>query len=121
MIVKQSIANLDKKLTNTRDKTQHVVLRYKNRTHLEFEIELSQPEKISMIRIWNYNASRMDVSKGIKLLWITSANELIFLGKIKQASGRLENPLKNCESILFTNDGDILQALAKNDDLYGNV
>lgn len=57
-----------------------------------------------MIWVWNYNISRTDSSKGIKLLRFTFGERLLFMGLIKQASGRVENPLKNFEGILLTDD-----------------
>ena len=69
---------------------------------MELEVLFEKIENLAMIRIWNYNVSRTDLYKGIKLLRLTFDKWLIFIGIIKQASGRVENPMKNYEQILLT-------------------
>lgn len=58
-----------------------------------------------MIRIWNYNCSRIKAAKGIKNIVIIANNKFtIFIGKIKKATGSLRKKVINYECILFTKD-----------------
>jgi hypothetical protein len=45
-----------------------------------------------MIRIWNYNKSRIHSTRGVKLVKIALDDETIFQGEIKKAPGLLTNP-----------------------------
>ena len=58
-----------------------------------------------MIRIWNYNCSRIKAARGIKNIVILANNKFpIFIGKIRKSSGSLRKGGKNHECILFTKD-----------------
>jgi hypothetical protein len=85
----------------------------------------SRPNKISidfgglctlgMIRIWNYNKSRIYTNRGAKDVEILLDKKLIFKGEIKKASGNLKS-LENCfEALLFTNDASVISKISSED------
>jgi len=68
-----------------------------------------------MIRIWNYNKSRLHSSRGVRELEILLDSVPIFVGEIRRAPGLLTDPEQACEHILFTQDERVLQVIEEND------
>lgn len=79
------------------------------------DIDIGANIKVSMIRIWNYNKSRIHSFRGAKDIKISLDDKLIFNGEIKKAPGTLKNSEKFCEYIMFTQDEAILRYIEKND------
>ncbi|CAD8165981.1 unnamed protein product [Paramecium octaurelia] len=84
-------------------------------------IDLNDKKKISMIRIWNYNKSRIHSFRGAKDISLFFDNQIVFRGDIKKGFGNMnlqrvinqnEQPF---ELFLFTSDENIIQQIAKND------
>ncbi|CAD8084642.1 unnamed protein product [Paramecium primaurelia] len=84
-------------------------------------IDLIDKKKISMIRIWNYNKSRIHSFRGAKDISLFFDNQIVFKGDIKKGFGNMnlqrvinqnEQPF---ELFLFTSDENIIQQIAKND------
>lgn len=74
-----------------------------------------------MIRIWNYNVSRLDEEKGVKLMLMTNIEEtqMIFYGQIDRSTGNYLLQLsKNYETITFTTNRLLLSKISQNDWLY---
>ncbi|CAL8100551.1 unnamed protein product [Calicophoron daubneyi] len=73
-------------------------------------------DPLAMMRIWNYNKSRVHTFRGVRELIIYLDDCLIFHGEIRRASG-LESgePEDFSETILFTTDDEILERVALND------
>lgn len=105
---------------NTTDENKHWSHPVANNMPIVLRIRFDTPQKISLIRIWNYNCSRIHVAKGVKDVIITNydGSSLLFAGRIRKASGLLSNPRKNFEAILFTMDKTIIVNVARNDWLY---
>lgn len=74
--------------------------------------------KIAMIRIWNYNKSRIHSFRGVRFVDITLDDNLIFQGEIARASGILGPDDPFGDTILFTMDEEILEAMAQYDQTY---
>ncbi|THD26873.1 hypothetical protein D915_002312 [Fasciola hepatica] len=113
------VSNLTDGVNWTRDDT-HMWLAPFNpgERHLIFLRLPRQASKIAMIRIWNYNKSRVHTSRGVKELIIYLDDKVIFYGEIKRALGmESEDPTDFCETILFTTDDNILEVVAKNDQI----
>jgi hypothetical protein len=74
------------------------------------EIDLERPHTISMIRLWNYNKSRIHSFRGARLVEICldSPANTIFRGQIKRAAGNLNDPENCCEILLFTEKDEVL-------------
>lgn len=85
---------------------------------MEMEIQFESIENLALIWVWNYNVSRTDLYKGVKLLRFTFDNRLIFIGIIKQASGRVENCKKNFENILLTDDEEVAKKISSKDEVF---
>lgn len=64
--------------------------------------------RISMIRIWNYNKSRIHSFRGVREIVLTLDGDLIFTGEISKAPGVVASPQDCCEILLFTQDSTIL-------------
>lgn len=78
-------------------------------------IDLPKKLQISMIRIWNYNKSRIHSYRGARLLTCELDGELIFRGEIQKAPGNLNDPENCCEILLFTESNSIMEKIDKND------
>lgn len=62
---------------------------------LTIVIQLAEPVTIALLRIWNYNKSRIHSYRGIKFLQIKLQSQLIFSGEIAKASGELTGSVEN--------------------------
>ncbi|CAK9079564.1 unnamed protein product [Durusdinium trenchii] len=78
-------------------------------------VDLECEMEISMIRVWNYNKSRLHSSRGVRDMEILLDGFPIFLGEIRRAPGVLTEPEEACEVILFTQDESVLEAVAEHD------
>lgn len=90
--------------------------------HLVY-IDFDKRVSIAMIRIWNYNKSRIHSYRGARYIEITLDNNTIFKGEIKRAAGSPSiKEVSNChECILFTRSSFILSAIEANDPYAKNV
>ena len=104
----------------TCDAKKHWMHPFEANTSVVIRIKFKNLLKLSLIRLWNYNCSRIHASKGVKECIISDYENklLLFAGKIRKATGSLTKPLKNCESVIFTTNKNILMDLAKNDWFY---
>jgi len=79
-------------------------------------IDLGLVTTISMIRIWNYNKSRIHSERGVKDLIVTlDEKNVIFMGEIKKAPGTLTDLQQCCEVMLFTENEDIISQISAHD------
>ncbi|NWX46747.1 K0556 protein, partial [Steatornis caripensis] len=75
--------------------------------------------QVAMIRIWNYNKSRIHSFRGVKDVIMVLDEQCIFKGEIAKASGTLSGaPEHFGDTILFTTDDDILEAVYYYDETY---
>ncbi|KAG8558458.1 hypothetical protein GDO81_017002 [Engystomops pustulosus] len=82
-------------------------------------LDFASPCKVAMIRIWNYNKSRIHSFRGVKDIEIVLDQALIFKGEIAKASGTLTGSADQFgDTILFTMDDDILQAISVYDETF---
>ncbi|XP_016339808.1 uncharacterized protein KIAA0556-like isoform X1 [Sinocyclocheilus anshuiensis] len=74
---------------------------------------------LAMIRVWNYNKSRIHSFRGAREMEMILDGRCIFRGEIAKASGTLSGELDQFgDTILFTTDDDILEAMAQFDDTF---
>ncbi|NXG08864.1 K0556 protein, partial [Sakesphorus luctuosus] len=86
--------------------------------HLIF-IDFVSPCQVAMIRIWNYNKSRIHSFRGVKDIVMLLDDQCIFKGEIAKASGTLSGaPEHFGDTILFTTEDDILEAIYCYDETY---
>ncbi|CAM9319227.1 unnamed protein product [Lampetra fluviatilis] len=83
--------------------------------HLAF----AEPCHVAMIRVWNYNKSRIHACRGARHLDISLDGVLVFSGEIAKASGTLRGGAEQFgDTILFTTDDSILEAMAQHDQTF---
>lgn len=68
-----------------------------------------------MIRIWNYNKSRIHSFRGARLITCELDGRTVFKGEIAKAPGNLNDPQNCCEIILFTENEVILSRIDSSD------
>ncbi|XP_073669267.1 katanin-interacting protein isoform X2 [Paramisgurnus dabryanus] len=74
---------------------------------------------LAMIRVWNYNKSRIHSFRGAREIEMILDGRFIFKGEIAKASGTLSGALDQFgDTILFTTDDEILEAMAQFDDTF---
>ena len=79
-------------------------------------IKLLKPTSLSMIRIWNYNKSRIHSYRGVRDIEITlDDRQLIFKGEVTKAPGRMKDADQYCEYIMFTSEENVLKKIETND------
>jgi len=71
---------------------------------------------ISMMRIWNYNHSRVHVNRGVRELTMLLDGEVIFQGEVRMGTGEMAGALDGAEIILYTLDEETLGYIEENDD-----
>uniref|UniRef100_A0A4W3IEB6 KATNIP domain-containing protein n=1 Tax=Callorhinchus milii TaxID=7868 RepID=A0A4W3IEB6_CALMI len=82
-------------------------------------VDFASSCQVAMIRIWNYNKSRIHSFRGIKDVEISLDEQFIFKGEIAKASGTLNGALEQFgDTILFTTDDKILEAMAQYDKTF---
>ncbi|XP_031451055.1 protein KIAA0556 homolog isoform X1 [Phasianus colchicus] len=82
-------------------------------------IDFVNPCQVAMIRIWNYNKSRIHSFRGVKDIIMMLDEQCIFKGEIAKASGTLSGaPEHFGDTILFSTDDDILEAIYCYDETY---
>jgi hypothetical protein len=79
-------------------------------------IDLGEGKALSMMRVWNYNKSRIHSYRGAKDVIITlDGKQVIFKGELAKAPGRMKDADQHCEYIMFTKDEKILTRIEKSD------
>jgi len=78
-------------------------------------ISLPPDTQVSMIRIWNYNKSRIHSFRGARLVSCHLSGKLIFRGEICKAPGNTKDIAPCQETILFTESLSFMEALAAAD------
>ncbi|XP_011057054.1 PREDICTED: uncharacterized protein KIAA0556-like isoform X3 [Acromyrmex echinatior] len=114
-----TINNLINGINRTRDDANLWLTPYSNGDHhyvyMIFEFTIT----IAMIRIWNYNKSRIHSFRGAKDVIIKLNDIIIFYGEIAKASGDDMGSLDSFgDTILFTTDENILELISKHDNTF---
>ncbi|XP_030067660.1 katanin-interacting protein isoform X2 [Microcaecilia unicolor] len=82
-------------------------------------IDFVAPSQVAMIRLWNYNKSRIHSFRGVKDIEILLDEKCIFKGEIAKASGTLSGASEQFgDTILFTTDDEILEAMSRYDETF---
>ncbi|CAH0564254.1 unnamed protein product [Brassicogethes aeneus] len=82
-------------------------------------IEFVEITTIAMLRIWNYNKSRIHSYRGVKDVIIYLDNAVVFRGEIAKACGGMMGGVDAFgDTILFTIEEEILERISKNDTSY---
>lgn len=82
-------------------------------------LDFGAPHQVAMIRVWNYNKSRIHSFRGVKEVEMVLDGRCIFRGEIAKAAGTLSGGMDQFgDTILFTTDDEILEAMSRNDDTF---
>ncbi|EGZ21669.1 hypothetical protein PHYSODRAFT_492265 [Phytophthora sojae] len=77
-------------------------------------MDFDYPLSISMLRIWNYNTTRIHSYRGARYVEISLDGKFIFKGELRRAPGSVIEDIDDCnECILFTMNQSILQLIEK--------
>ncbi|GMF13536.1 unnamed protein product [Phytophthora lilii] len=77
-------------------------------------MDFDYPLSISMLRIWNYNTTRIHSYRGARYVEISLDGKFVFKGEIRRAPGSVIEDIDDCnECILFTMNQSILQLIEK--------
>ena len=82
---------------------------------VKVDMDLKSTFTLSMMRIWNYNKSRIHSYRGARWVQIFFDGTKIFDGELRKAPGNLYNSEQSAEVILFTFDDDILAMIEAED------
>ncbi|XP_066139733.1 protein KATNIP homolog isoform X2 [Euwallacea fornicatus] len=110
------VSNLLDGINRTKDDL-HIWLApfYRGRNHV-ITIEFLETITFAMIRIWNYNKSRIHSYRGAKDIIMCVDNNIIFKGEIAKAGGTIQGGIQHFgDTILFTTDDTILEKVSLND------
>ncbi|CAG2057777.1 unnamed protein product [Timema podura] len=86
--------------------------------HIIFQHTVS----VAMVRIWNYNKSRIHSFRGARDVEISLDDVVVFRGEIARACGGILGGTEAFgDTILFTTDDAILELISQFDDSFGSV
>lgn len=74
-------------------------------------VDMGVHVELGMLRIWNYNKSRIHASRGARDIHVLLNSVTIFAGEVNQAPGNLADAPNCAECILFTEDESLLCAI----------
>ncbi|XP_075231809.1 katanin-interacting protein-like [Lycorma delicatula] len=116
------VTNLLDRVNRTRDDMHLWLTPFTEGKHHYLHINFKRIETIAMIRIWNYNKSRIHSYRGVKDINIKLDGVLIFQGEIARACGGILGSTDAFgDTILFTTDEDILEKVSQHDDSFSSV
>ncbi|KAK3907893.1 Katanin-interacting protein [Frankliniella fusca] len=115
------VRNLVDGVNRTRDDLHLWLAPFTPGAHHYIYVEFSAPYTIAMLRIWNYNKSRIHSFRGAKDVEIFLDDVLIFRGEIARACGAIQGSTDAFgDTILFTTDDTILELISKYDRSFDN-
>ncbi|KAJ1527608.1 hypothetical protein ONE63_007571 [Megalurothrips usitatus] len=110
------VKNLLDGVNRTRDDLHLWLAPFTQGAHHYIHIEFNAPYTIAMLRIWNYNKSRIHSFRGAKDVEIFLDDMLIFRGEIARACGAIQGTTDAFgDTILFTTDETILEFISRYD------
>ncbi|XP_029663843.1 protein KIAA0556-like [Formica exsecta] len=113
------VNNLINGINRTRDDANLWLTPYTSGDHHYVHMIFEYTITVAMIRIWNYNKSRIHSFRGAKDIIIKLNDITIFDGEIAKASGDDMGSLDSFgDTILFTTDENILELISKHDNTF---
>ncbi|XP_013148372.1 PREDICTED: uncharacterized protein KIAA0556-like [Papilio polytes] len=89
---------------------------------IALSVLLAKCTTLALLRLWNYNKSRIYSTRGVRLVQIKLDDQVIFQGEIARSSGALKGHLQSFgDTILFTKDSTILERILVNDKNFQEV
>ncbi|KAH0540604.1 katanin-interacting protein-like [Cotesia glomerata] len=116
-----TINNLINGVYRTKNDLDMWLIPFTTGNHHCIHIAFSESTKIALIRIWNYNKSRIHSYQGAKHVVIKLDDVIIFDGEIARSSGDITGDINSFgDTILFTTDEEILELISDNDINFDN-
>ncbi|XP_043465005.1 katanin-interacting protein-like isoform X2 [Leptopilina heterotoma] len=116
----RGISNLINGINRTRDDTNIWLSPFISGNDHLIHVHFEESTRVAMIRIWNYNKSRIHSYRGAKDIIILLDEIKIFDGEIARACGDIVGSIDSFgDTILFTTDENILELIAENDLSFG--
>ncbi|GMH44713.1 hypothetical protein BSKO_12665 [Bryopsis sp. KO-2023] len=84
-------------------------------------VDLGRQTALGLIRLWNYNKSRIHTSRGARDVCLLVDGRPIFAGEINRAPGNVADAPPCAENLLFTDDEKALQAIDEFDERYNRA
>ncbi|XP_038048296.1 katanin-interacting protein-like [Patiria miniata] len=113
------VSNLIDGVNRTRDDTHMWLAPYTPGASHFIHVVFESPTKVALVRIWNYNKSRIHSFRGARDIDISLDGQYVFKGEIERASGITEGETDSFgDTILFTEDEDILELISRHDEAY---
>lgn len=110
------IDNLINGINRTRDDTNLWLTPFTSGNNHLIYVHFKEATRVAMIRVWNYNKSRIHSYRGAKDIVILLDEIKIFDGEIARASGDIVGSICSFgDTILFTTDENILELISEND------
>lgn len=81
-------------------------------------IDLGRQVSLGMLRVWNYNKSRIHSQRGVRSMEAWLGDCCIFQGEISQAPGAVHGAPQCAECIVFTCDAAALDEIERHDRVY---
>ncbi|GAB1610533.1 protein KIAA0556-like, partial [Argonauta hians] len=113
------VQNLIDGVNRTRDDVHMWLAPFTASSNHYVTLTFTEPCHIALIRIWNYNKSRIHSFRGAREVDILLDRKMIFSGEIARACGGVEGGTEAFgDTILFSVEEEILEAVSRNDDAY---
>ncbi|XP_059048687.1 katanin-interacting protein-like [Achroia grisella] len=110
------VENIVDGIVRTRDERHAWTTSTPRNLPIALSVLLARCTRLALLRIWNYNKSRIYSTRGVRLVQIKLDDQVIFHGEIARSSGELKGPLPSFgDTILFTKDSHILESIMQND------
>ena len=114
------VDNLLDRVNRTRDDTHMWLAPYTpgGRHRVCLTLEAPAP-RLAVMRVWNYNKSRIHSTRGVREVVVTLDGGRIFVGEIARACGGIEGgPEAFGDTILFTTDEEVLERVSQHDEAF---
>jgi hypothetical protein len=85
----QTVDKLINRVYLTTDSHHHWLAPFKKDSSIT--IDMGKSKTLSLIRLWNYNESRIYSTRGVRYISMELDSRTIFQGEVKKASGELYN------------------------------
>ncbi|XP_052755156.1 protein KATNIP homolog isoform X2 [Galleria mellonella] len=110
------VENIADGVVRTRDEKHAWTTSAPRNLPIVLSVLLARCARLALLRIWNYNKSRIYSTRGVRLVQMKLDDRVIFHGEIARSSGELKGPLPSFgDTILFTKDSNILESVMQND------
>ncbi|CAG0892228.1 unnamed protein product, partial [Cyprideis torosa] len=115
------VTNLIDGVFRTHDDMHLWLTPYEEGRPVVIDIKFFELTSVSLVRIWNYNKSRIHSFRGVKDVQMSLDDKEIFRGEIARASGGLFGGTDAFgDTILFTTDEDILEKTSQFDSSFNS-